>query len=215
MVTYAKSEQSFSVENNLDINKLNADREKYIETLKNVAQDYLENGFYFKLTDKKIRKNYESDYNFDINLEVFLKKDVVIRNFSKSEIFKSKILTNEALTEVSKIKNPNSNDFMTVSFFSFGSNKRSYTCVVSRLKDENGDMIGHSIIIHNDLFFDFEDFTDPTLGGSNSFKELVRRGDILLAKKTLTYQLTLDEIAKIKNISVSAEKCDPNLNIKR
>jgi hypothetical protein len=214
--SFAANEQNFIIENNLDVSKLELDRSKYIETLESVVKDVEENGFHFKIGSKKNIEPHrftEGLYVLTINdVELIIKKDVITRNFKKSNIFKSKILTNEAINIVKEKSNLaiGRSKKGDIQWFDSTSGTKSYICIVSRLKDGNGELIAYPKNVYFNRMIDFNNFTNPTLPTPNtSLEERVRDGNIV-GKSEIRYVLTLEQISQLKNISLSAEKCNPN-----
>lgn len=201
-------EQNFKIENNLDINKLNIEEDKYVEVINSIVEDVMENGIYFTTGEKKILMD-GVNYKYQVqDVNAFLKKEVFRRNVEKAKVFKSKALLYQAMLR-SKNIDSNGNAWISHGWAA------SKTCFTFTLLNKNKQPMGDSADFLIKRMFTIYDFVENDLisGGyipydPNTLQKLINDPkDILLAEGDFYERVSLEQLAQIGEISLKAFLC--------
>jgi hypothetical protein len=206
MLIYQKSEayeQKISISNNIDPHFLISEEKKYSKIIKDMFQDVLENGLYFKIDKTEVEsKNGEIHYNI-IGAKGFLRREVFERNQEKAKAFRYKKIF-QTINEKSKYK-----------YFIYTNNLYSTICINYELLDENESYIDGDKIRNPKESLTLDDFLEKKNLKFNRHpdREKILNGnqDILIMNTNFYHTLTYSEISRIKGIKFKATEC-PNID---
>jgi hypothetical protein len=196
-------EQKISISNSIDPHFLISEEEKYSKIIKDIFQDVLNNGLYFKIDKTEIQsKNGEIHYNI-IGAKGFLKREVFERNQKKAKAFSYKKIF-QKVYENSEYK-----------YFIYTNNLYSRICINYELLDENESYIDGDKIRNPKESLTLDDFLENKNLKFNRHpeREKILNGnqDILIINTNFYHTLTYNEISRIKEINFKATEC-PNRN---